>query len=76
MVHNYDSIRAVKKLKQRIETNEKITIMWNSKVIDVFGVDHVEQVHTENVITGQSTWLDAQGIFIYVGRVPTRYYSF
>ena len=70
MVHNYDSIRAVKKLKQRIEKNEKITIMWNSKVIDVFGVDHVEQVHTENVITGQSTWLDAQGIFIYVGRVP------
>lgn len=70
MVHNYDTIRAVKKLKQKIETNESITIMWNSKVIDVFGVDHVERVCTEHVITGQSTWLDAQGVFIYIGRVP------
>ena len=70
MVHNYDSIRAVKKLKGSVESNEKITIMWNSKVTELFGVDHVERVHTENVITGQSTWLDAQGVFIYVGRVP------
>ncbi|MEK9727821.1 MAG: FAD-dependent oxidoreductase [Candidatus Margulisiibacteriota bacterium] len=70
MVHNYDSIRAVKKLKSSIESNSKITIMWNSKVTELFGVDHVERVHTENVITGQSTWLDAQGVFIYVGRVP------
>ena len=44
--------------------------MWNSKVTEVFGVEHVERVQTENVLTGQSTWLDAQGIFIYVGRVP------
>ena len=70
MVHNYDSIRAVKKLKNSIESNEKITIMWNSKVTELFGVDHVERVKTENVITGQSTWLDAQGVFIYIGRVP------
>ena len=70
MVHNYDSIRAVKKLKQRIESTENISIMWNSKVIDLFGVDHVERVQTEKVITGQSTWMDAQGVFIYIGRVP------
>ena len=70
MVHNYDTIRAVKKLKNSIESNEKITIMWNSKVTELFGVDHVERVKTENVVTGQSTWLDAQGVFIYIGRVP------
>ena len=69
MVHNYDSIRAVKKLKNSIESNEKITIMWNSKVTELFGVDHVERVKTENVITGQSHD-DAQGVFIYIGRVP------
>ena len=40
--------------------------MWNSKVTELFGVDHVERVKTENVVTGQSTWLDAQGVFIYI----------
>ena len=70
MVHNFDQLRAVKKLKQKIESNENITLMWNSKVTEVFGIDHVEKVKTEHVLTGQSTWLDAQGIFIYIGRTP------
>jgi thioredoxin reductase (NADPH) len=70
MVHNFDQLRAVKKLKQAIESNEKITLMWNSKVTEVFGIDHVEKVKTEHVLTGQSTWLEAQGIFIYIGRTP------
>ena len=34
--------------------------MWNSKVTELFGVDHVERVKTENVVTGQSTWLDVK----------------
>ena len=59
-----------KKLKKKIESNENITLMWNSKVTEVFGVDYVERVKTEHVLTGQSTWLDAQGIFIYIGRCP------
>ena len=44
--------------------------MWNSKVEEVFGIDHVERVKTENILNGQSTWLDAQGVFIYIGRCP------
>jgi thioredoxin reductase (NADPH) len=70
MVHTYDQLRAVKKLKQKIEQNANITMMWNSKITEVFGVDHVERVKTENILNGQSTWLDAQGIFIYIGRCP------
>ena len=70
MVHAYDQLRAVKKLKQRIETIPSITIMWNSKVTDVFGIDHVERVKTENILNGQTTWLNAEGVFIYIGRCP------
>ena len=70
MVHNYDQLRAVKKLKQKIESNPNITLMWNSKVTEVFGLEHIERVKTEHVLTGQSTWLDAQGVFIYIGRCP------
>ena len=70
MVHTFDQLRAVKKLKQKIESNPNITLMWNSKVTELFGVDHVERVKTENMLNGQSTWLDAQGVFIYIGRCP------
>jgi thioredoxin reductase (NADPH) len=70
MVHNYDTLRAVKTLKKTIEANTAITLMWHSKVTNVLGVDSVERVCTQNTITGQSTWLDAKGVFIYIGRVP------
>jgi thioredoxin reductase (NADPH) len=70
MVHHYDQLRAVKKLKQKIESNSNITLMWNSKVTEVFGINHIERVKTEHALTGQSTWLDAQGLFIYIGRCP------
>ena len=70
IIHTFDQLRAVKKLKQKIEENSAITCMWNSKVTEVFGIDHVERVKTENILNGQSTWLDAQGVFIYVGRTP------
>ena len=70
IVHTHNQLRAVKKLKKTIEQNSKITIMWDSKVEEVFGIDHVERVKTENILNGQSTWLDAQGVFIYIGRCP------
>lgn len=70
MVHTYDSIRAVQRLRSSIERNPKISLVWNTKVTELFGIDHVERVKTENIVNGQTTWLDAQCVFVYIGRVP------
>ena len=70
MVHDNTSLKSVKTLKQSIESNPKITTMWSSKVTEVFGIGHVESAHVENVLTGQATWIDVHGIFIYIGRCP------
>ena len=62
--------RAVKRLRASIESNPKISLVWNTKVTELFGIDHVERVKTENIVNGQTTWLDAQCVFVYIGRVP------
>lgn len=70
IIHAHDQLRAVKTLKKQIEETPNITLVWDSKVTEVFGIDHVEKVKTEHVLTGQSTWLDVSGVFIYIGRRP------
>ncbi|MBT5856105.1 FAD-dependent oxidoreductase [bacterium] len=70
MVHSKDHLRAVKSIKQSVETNPKIDIFWDSKVSEVFGIDRVEKAKVENTVNSQHTWLDVKGIFVYVGRIP------
>jgi len=72
VVHKSDRIKAVNSLRERVLNNPKIDVMWNSRLVDVFGIDNVEKIKCENTITGQSSWLDVKGVFIYIGRIPPR----
>ena len=70
LVHRSDQLKAVKNLREKIFKHPKINIIWNTQLVDVFGVDHVEKMKLEHIITKQHTWVDTKGIFIYVGRKP------
>lgn len=72
LVHRSDSLKAVKTLKEKIMGNPRITVIWNSDLVDVFGIDKVEKVKLENRLNGQNTWVDVKGIFLYVGRIPPK----
>jgi thioredoxin reductase (NADPH) len=49
-----------------------ITVIWNSDVVDAFGVDKVEKIKLKHVVNDQHTWLDVQGVFVYAGRIPPK----
>ncbi len=72
LIHRSDSIKAVKSLKQRVLNNPKIEVMWNSEVVDVFGIDKIEKIKIHNIQTHQHTWLNSKGLFVYTGRIPPR----
>lgn len=72
LIHRSDQIKAVESLKLKIAENSKITIMWDSDLTEVFGIDKVEKAKITNILNGQYTWIDVKGIFIYVGRIPTK----
>ena len=65
MVHHYDHLRAVNILKEKINNNPKVDIIWNSHVTEVFGIDKVEKAKVVNVTNDQYTWIDVKGIFVY-----------
>ncbi len=72
LVHQFDHIRAVKTLERSIIENPLIDIIWDSKVEEVFGIDCVEKAKVVNISNNQHVWLDVKGIFIYVGRIPSK----
>ncbi len=70
LIHQSDSIKAVKSLKEKIVNNPKIQIIWDSKLEDVFGIDKIEKIKIVHRVTSQHTWIDVKGVFIYTGRIP------
>lgn len=72
LVHQSDSIKAVKTLKEKLMNNPKVHIIWDSSLVDVFGIDKVEKIKVVHRITQQHIWVDVKGVFIYTGRIPPR----
>jgi len=66
-----DKMRASKAMQDRVLSNPKITVHWNSEVVNVFGDDkHMEGVKIRNLKTNEETDLQVKGLFYAVGHKP------
>ncbi|MBI4710686.1 MAG: thioredoxin-disulfide reductase [Nitrospirae bacterium] len=70
IVHRRDQLRAEKILQERVFSNPKIKLIWNSVPEKIDGDDTVTALFLKNVKTGESARLDVGGIFVYVGYNP------
>ena len=71
LVHRRRELRADRLLQERAFANEKIQVLWNSKVTGIKGSDAgVSAVTIENTVTGKVVDLSVEGCFIWVGTVP------
>ncbi len=66
-----EKMRASKAMQDRVLSNPKIKVHWNTEVADVFGGDrHMEGVKIRNIKTGESSVLHVKGLFYAVGHTP------
>lgn len=70
LVHRRDALRAVKIAQERAFANPKLDVLWNTVVQEIQGDGVVEKVILKNVVTGESSEMDIDGVFIYVGIEP------
>jgi thioredoxin reductase (NADPH) len=71
LIHRRDELRATKILQERAFANDKIEFVWNSVVTDIEGgLMNVEKVALKNVKTDETSKLDVDGCFIWVGIQP------
>lgn len=72
LVHRRDALRASKVMATRLLANPKIVPVWNSAVEEVLGndADGVTGVRVKNILTKETTTLEASGMFAAIGHTP------
>jgi thioredoxin reductase (NADPH) len=70
VIHRRDSLRASKIMVERANANPKIEFIWNTEVIDVLGEDKVTGLKLRNLISGEESDKDFDGLFVAIGHLP------
>ncbi len=73
MVHRRDQLRADKILQDRVLSNKKIVIEWNSVVEEIIGQDEPKKVtglKIRNVETDEIKDIVLDGVFVAIGHTP------
>ncbi len=70
VVHRRDKLRASKIMQDRALNHPKITILWDSQIVEVKGDTVVRHVDIQNLKTGELNTYDAGGVFFAVGHTP------
>ncbi len=72
LVHRRDELRASKIMADRVLSNPKIEMVWNSTVQSINPDDQgfVSSLTTLDKTTGKSRQITLQGVFIAIGHIP------
>ncbi|MFU0516015.1 thioredoxin-disulfide reductase [Gardnerella vaginalis] len=72
LIHRRDSFRASKIMIDRARKNEKIKFVLNSVVQSINGFNEdAQSVTVKNVVTGETQDIEASGIFVAIGHLPS-----
>lgn len=70
IVHRRDSFRASKVMQDRVVSNPKIKIIWNSEVEEILGGPSVTGVRLRDLSTNEATEMRIDGVFVAIGYSP------
>lgn len=74
LIHRRDSLRCEKILENRLFKNEKIEVLWDHQLDEVYGdeapMKGVNGVRAKHVKTGEIKDIPAKGVFIAIGHAP------
>ena len=73
LIHRRDKLRAEKLLQEKLKSNKKIEIIWDSAVEEVLGTSNpkgVKSIKVKNLKTDNISELKIDGLFIAIGHDP------
>ena len=70
LVHRRDTLRATKIYHKPLEQAENVEFRWNSKVEELIHGEKLTGVKLRNLQTGEVSLVEADGVFISIGRKP------
>lgn len=73
LIHRRDALRADKTNQMRLQTNNKIDVLYDTEVVEVEGTENpkgVTGIKLRNTVTGSTRALAVDGLFIAIGHSP------
>lgn len=73
LIHRKSKLRAEKMMQDKLFKNPKISVIWDSVVQEVIGVENPKKVTAlklKNSITNMTTIIPTDGVFIAIGHKP------
>jgi thioredoxin reductase (NADPH) len=70
LIHRRDQLRASKIMQERAFADPKLEVVWNSEVASINGSDRLESLTLRDTVTGETSELEATGLFIAIGHDP------
>lgn len=70
LIHRRDRLRAVKGLQEKLLSNPKIEVVWDSVVTEILGDNLMESVTVKNKKTNKTSKINCKAIFIFIGISP------
>ncbi|MBM2831004.1 MAG: Thioredoxin reductase [Dehalococcoidia bacterium] len=74
VIHRRDELRASAILRERAQSEPKISFLWSTVVSDVLGDDKVRELSLRDVKTVRSFNLEVSGVFVCIGHRPNTDY--
>ena len=71
LVHRRDTLRATKLYHEPLMKLPNLEFRWNSAVSGLPGGERLAGVKIKNLISGEEELLEADGLFVSIGRVPS-----
>jgi len=70
VIHRRAELRASKIMIERAMANPKIEFIWNTEVTDVLGAEKVSGLALKNLVTGETSEKNFDGLFVAIGHIP------
>lgn len=70
IIHRRDEFRASPILQHRAKEHPKVDFILNTVVTEVIGSGKLEALRLKNVLTGEETIHETDGLFIFIGHTP------
>jgi len=71
IVHRRDQLRAEKILQEKVLNTPNIEVFWSHMLKEIKGSKTVEGVFLEDMKTNSRKYVEAEGVFVFVGINPT-----
>jgi thioredoxin reductase (NADPH) len=71
IIHRRDKFRASQVMVDRALANDKIKVVWNTRVTELVGEKRLSGLKLEDTVTGEASEIATEGLFVAIGHKPS-----